>query len=102
VMLSFAIFSTAVQATCHADSTYMPGCFCYSQSEVDKLAGSVVDLKKCQAEVFEKTRLINERLIDFKGPQENRLWWQEPGIVGLGMVGSFVFGTVLAYSVSRR
>jgi hypothetical protein len=61
-----------------------------------------LELQKCEADLLEKEKLIAERLMNFKGPQEGSLWWQDPAWVGSGIVASFSLGVLLVYSVTKR
>jgi hypothetical protein len=79
----------------------LPGCYCYSEKDVEALSGGLLDLQKCEANLLEKEKLIAERLMTFKGPQEGRLWWQEPSMFGLSLFGSFVFGLAAAKMVQK-
>jgi hypothetical protein len=78
-----------------------PGCYCYTEAEVDTLSTGVLDLQKCEISLAEKSRLVETQLMQFKGPQQGRLWWHEPQIFGLSLFGSFVFGLAAAKMVQK-
>jgi len=52
--------------------------------------------------LLEKDRLIQERLIEFKGPQEGQLWWQDPSWFGASVLSSFVLGLVASRMIEKR
>jgi hypothetical protein len=97
--LCATFWTKTATAQCEEHNAFIPGCFCYTQQEVNGLAKGIVELQKCQLQVTEQKRLIDERLVEFKGPQLKQLWWQEPAWVGTGLVVSFSAGMLLVFAV---
>ena len=79
----------------------LPGCYCYSEKDVEVLSGGLLDLQKCEANLLEKERLIAERLMTFKGSQEGQLWWNDPAWFGFSVFGSFVLGLAAAKMIQK-
>ena len=80
----------------------LPGCYCYSEKDVEVLSGGLLDLQKCEADILEKEKLIAERLMDFKGPQEGKLWWNEPYVLGGSITFSFALGIVTTLFIQGK
>jgi hypothetical protein len=80
----------------------LPGCYCYSEKDVEVLSSGLLDLQKCEADILEKEKLIAERLMDFKGPQEGKLWWQENYVFGGAVTISFSLGILTTLFIQGK
>lgn len=94
LLTSCATISTVARATDE-------DCICYTKSEVEDIAAAIIEMKKCEIMLKERERLIEERLTEFKGPQEGRLFWQDPAWFGFGIAGSFFLGILTAKLVQK-
>lgn len=74
-------------------------CECYLPQDIKKIASGLREREACRHELQLAKKFIKE--------SENRhtpalSWWQEPGVVGGGMVVSFSVGALLMYSAVKK
>lgn len=74
---------------------------CYSKEERLKIAKALVDLKKCEVEVYQKTQLIKQNMLTYDGLNPGPAWWQEPSFVAGGIIVSFSVGTLVTWYLLR-
>lgn len=105
------IFSLAVSLVCAspraaaagAQSCVEEGCRCYGPGDLAKIAGAITDLKKCQLELGEKDKLINDRLSNpNSGDRPHIEWWQEPSVIIAGVAVSASLASVFTLVLVRK
>lgn len=75
---------------------------CYGGTDLYKLSKAITDLQKCQVELIEKNKVIDEKLTKFDAAAAGPQFWQEPSFVVGGVVISFAVGSlVTAYVINR-
>lgn len=74
---------------------------CYTEQEIEQLAGGLDDLAKCRVALHETNKLVAEKLT-MSQAEAGAAWWQEPGMVIGGVALSFSVGTLLGWYLVQQ
>ena len=74
-------------------------CRCLSKDSIHTLAVKLRDYDGCLLELRSSKNLINQLSLDNKPALA---WWQEPAVVGGGVVVGFLLGAIASYSLRNR
>lgn len=73
-------------------------CTCYLPEHIKGIANGLRERETCQVELSMARKFIDESK-DRHSPAI--MWWQEPGVVGGGVVLGFALGIALTLAVKR-
>jgi hypothetical protein len=71
---------------------------CLDAFQLEQVAIALKELEVCKKEVVLRERLIEEAKLT---AQPTAAWWQEPAVIGGGIVMSFGIGSILAFYLAR-